>query len=144
MLTHYKQVEYQVTKDNERNVAPENQALNVDETVAIEPGELSTYRTLIRIFPYAKQALPRVVLGTVAALGAHLFALAIPQFLRDLAQPLGEQAGDIGGVGIGGAALGDGGLKALQRGAERGRARCGGRAGHAPSDASDARPGQGA
>ncbi len=47
-----------------------------------------TIATLLRIFPYAKKALPRVILGTVAALAAHLFALAIPQFLRDLVNGL--------------------------------------------------------
>ena len=47
-----------------------------------------TIATLLRIFPYAKQALPRVILGTVAAIVAHLFALAIPQFLRDLVNGL--------------------------------------------------------
>ena len=45
---------------------------------------LGTVATLLRIFPYAKKALPRVILGTVAALAAHLFALAIPQFLQSL------------------------------------------------------------
>jgi len=47
-----------------------------------------TFRTLIRILPYAKSALPRVVLGGVAALAAHLFALMIPQYLRDLVNGL--------------------------------------------------------
>jgi ATP-binding cassette subfamily B protein len=47
-----------------------------------------TIATLLRIFPYAKKALPRVVLGTVAALASHMFALAIPQFLRDLVNGL--------------------------------------------------------
>lgn len=45
---------------------------------------LGTVATLLRIFPYAKKALPRVILGTLAALAAHLFALTIPQFLRSL------------------------------------------------------------
>jgi len=39
---------------------------------------------LLRIFPYAKKALPRVVLGTLAAIGGHMFALAIPGYLRSL------------------------------------------------------------
>ena len=47
-----------------------------------------TIATLLRIFPYAKSALPRIVLGTIAALGAHLFALSIPQFLRSLVNGL--------------------------------------------------------
>lgn len=41
-------------------------------------------RTLLRIFPYTKRALPRIILGTVAALAAHMLALAIPNFLRSL------------------------------------------------------------
>lgn len=47
-----------------------------------------TVATLLRIFPYAKSALPRIILGTIAALGAHLFALSIPQFLRSLVNGL--------------------------------------------------------
>lgn len=50
--------------------------------------EKGTLATLLRIFPYAKSALPRIVLGTVAAIAAHLFALSIPQFLRDLVNSL--------------------------------------------------------
>jgi ATP-binding cassette subfamily B protein len=62
---------------------------DINQTGAnVATSELSTFRTLIRIFPYAKQALPRVILGTVAALLAHLFALAIPQYLRDLVNQL--------------------------------------------------------
>jgi len=47
-----------------------------------------TVATLLRIFPYAKQALPRIILGTFAAIAAHMFALAIPQVLRDLINDL--------------------------------------------------------
>ena len=43
-----------------------------------------TIATLLRIFPYAKKALPRIVLGIFAAIAASLFALAIPQLLRSL------------------------------------------------------------
>jgi ATP-binding cassette subfamily B protein len=50
--------------------------------------EKGTLSTLLRIFPYAKSALPRISLGMVAAISAHLFALAIPQFLRDLVNSL--------------------------------------------------------
>ena len=50
--------------------------------------EKGTLATLLRIFPYAKSALPRIVLGMVAAIAAHLFALSIPQFLRDLVNSL--------------------------------------------------------
>ena len=47
-----------------------------------------TVATLLRIFPYAKSALPRISLGIIAALAAHLFALSIPQFLRNLVNGL--------------------------------------------------------
>ena len=50
--------------------------------------EKGTLATLLRIFPYAKSALPRISLGMVAAIAAHLFALSIPQFLRDLVNSL--------------------------------------------------------
>ncbi|MCX7523316.1 ABC transporter ATP-binding protein [Microbacterium sp. STN6] len=40
-----------------------------------------TMRTLARIFPYARQAISRFVLGMIAALLASLVALAIPQVL---------------------------------------------------------------
>ena len=40
-----------------------------------------TIATLFRIFPYAKKALPRIVLGILASVGASLFALSIPQLL---------------------------------------------------------------
>jgi ATP-binding cassette subfamily B protein len=49
-----------------------------------------TVATLLRIFPYAKKALPRISLGIVAAIAAHGFALAIPQVLRDLINDLGS------------------------------------------------------
>jgi ATP-binding cassette subfamily B protein len=52
--------------------------MNQDKTVA----------TLLRIFPYAKKALPRITLGIFAAVAAHMFALAIPQVLRDLINDL--------------------------------------------------------
>lgn len=47
-----------------------------------------TVATLLRIFPYAKKALPRIVMGIFAAIAAHMFALAIPQVLRDLINDL--------------------------------------------------------
>ncbi len=51
-----------------------------------------TVSTLLRIFPYAKRALPRVLLGTIAALLGHVFALAIPQFLKGLVDDFGKNA----------------------------------------------------
>lgn len=49
-----------------------------------------TVATLLRIFPYAKKALPRMILGTITALAAHIFALTIPQFLSTLVNRLNE------------------------------------------------------
>jgi ATP-binding cassette subfamily B protein len=45
---------------------------------------LSTFRSIARIYPYARPAVPRIVLGMVAALIGALVALAIPQVLRTL------------------------------------------------------------
>jgi len=50
--------------------------------------QAKTVATLLRIFPYAKKAFPRISLGIVAALAAHGFALAIPQVLRNLINDL--------------------------------------------------------
>ena len=50
--------------------------------------QAKTVATLLRIFPYAKKALPRISLGIVAALAAHGFALAIPQVLSQLINDL--------------------------------------------------------
>lgn len=50
--------------------------------------QAKTVATLLRIFPYAKKALPRISLGIVAAVSASVFALAIPQVLRDLINDL--------------------------------------------------------
>jgi len=44
----------------------------------------STVRSLARLYPYARPALPRIALGMVAALLAGLVALAIPQVLQRL------------------------------------------------------------
>jgi ATP-binding cassette subfamily B protein len=44
----------------------------------------NTFRTLLRLYPYAKPALPRLGLGMLAALFASLMALAIPQVLQQL------------------------------------------------------------
>ena len=49
-----------------------------------------TAATLLRIFPYAKQALPRVILGMVAALAGQMFALSIPQLLQGLVNSLSD------------------------------------------------------
>lgn len=54
----------------------------------LQSKELGTVKTLWRLVPFAKKALPRIVLGMVAAIAAHLFALAIPQFLQNLVNSL--------------------------------------------------------
>jgi ATP-binding cassette subfamily B protein len=47
-----------------------------------------TLKTLFRILPYAKKAIPRLLLGVIAAISAHSVALAIPQVLRELIDEL--------------------------------------------------------
>jgi ATP-binding cassette, subfamily B, bacterial len=47
-----------------------------------------TLKTLFRILPYAKKAIPRLVLGVIAAIAAHSVALSIPQVLRQLIDSL--------------------------------------------------------
>jgi ATP-binding cassette subfamily B protein len=48
------------------------------------PERLSTARTLLRLYPYIKPALPRIVFGMVAALIASVVALLIPFVLQQL------------------------------------------------------------
>jgi ATP-binding cassette, subfamily B, bacterial len=50
--------------------------------------QLGTAGTLWRLVPFAKRALPRIGLGILAAIAAHMFALSIPQFLQDLVNSL--------------------------------------------------------
>ena len=45
---------------------------------------LGTFRSILRIYPFAKSASRRIVLGMVAALLAGVVALLIPQVLREL------------------------------------------------------------
>lgn len=52
--------------------------------------ETTTLRVLLRLVPYAKKALPRIALGILAGIAAHMFALAIPQLLQDLVNSLVE------------------------------------------------------
>ncbi|OII42937.1 ABC transporter [Plantibacter sp. MMLR14_011] len=54
-----------------------------DERRPVQPRQ-STFRALMRIYPFAKTAMPRIVLGMVAALVAGLVALAIPLVLQAL------------------------------------------------------------
>ena len=50
--------------------------------------ETTTLRVLLRLVPYAKKALPRIGLGILTGIAAHMFALAIPQLLQDLVNSL--------------------------------------------------------
>ena len=50
--------------------------------------KVGTAKTLWRLVPYAKKAMPRIAIGIVAAIAAHMFALSIPQFLRSLIDSL--------------------------------------------------------
>ena len=54
-----------------------------DETVTPSK-RIGTIAALTRLYPYARPALPRIGLGTVAALLAAIVALLIPQVLRGL------------------------------------------------------------
>src|SRR3954447_2351945 len=45
---------------------------------------LGTVRTLLRLLPFVRPALPRIVMGMVVALLAALVALAIPIVLQSL------------------------------------------------------------
>ena len=49
-----------------------------------------TISTLLRLIPYAKKAIPRLVLGVIAAISAYIVALSIPQVLRQLINSLSE------------------------------------------------------
>jgi ATP-binding cassette, subfamily B, bacterial len=58
---------------------------------AHEPPRIGTVKALVRLYPYAREAMPRITLGMVAALLASLVALAIPQVLQWLVDgPLQE------------------------------------------------------
>ncbi len=54
------------------------------DTTASTPSRAGTVRTLLRILPFVRPALPRIVLGMVAALLAGLVALGIPLVLQAL------------------------------------------------------------
>ncbi len=53
-------------------------------TPASKKKSASTTRTLLRLYPYARPAMPRIYLGMIAALLGAVVALLIPQVLRDL------------------------------------------------------------
>ncbi|WP_415274783.1 ABC transporter ATP-binding protein [Aquiluna sp. Uisw_065] len=61
----------------------------------MQQAELGTIKTLCRLVPFARRALWRIGLGILAAIGAHMIALSIPQFLQSLVNSLvdgGEDA----------------------------------------------------
>jgi ATP-binding cassette, subfamily B, bacterial len=46
------------------------------------PTSVGTVRALARLYPYARPAMPRLILGAIASLVSNIVALAIPQVLR--------------------------------------------------------------
>lgn len=67
--------------------APEyepEQEVRAPEHEATSGKRLSTFRSLARIYPYAKPAMSRIYLGMVAAIGASIVALLIPIVLQAL------------------------------------------------------------
>jgi ATP-binding cassette, subfamily B, bacterial len=56
---------------------------SVDKTDT-SPKRIGTYASILRVYPYAKPAMPRIYLGMVSAMLAALVSLAIPQVLRAL------------------------------------------------------------
>ena len=48
--------------------------------------------TLARLIPYAGKTIPRLLLGVVVGIVAHMFALALPQVLREMVNGLSENA----------------------------------------------------
>ena len=54
----------------------------------MQQAELGTIKTLWRLVPFARRALWRIGLGILAAIGAHMIALSIPQFLQSLVNSL--------------------------------------------------------
>ncbi|MGA1767424.1 MAG: ABC transporter ATP-binding protein, partial [Aquiluna sp.] len=54
----------------------------------MQNSEAGTLKVLLRLVPFAKKAIPRLILGMFAGIAAHMFALAIPQLLQDLVNSL--------------------------------------------------------
>jgi ATP-binding cassette, subfamily B, bacterial len=54
---------------------------NASERSPVRPG---TFRSILRLYPFAKKASKRILLGMIAALLAGIVALLIPQVLRSL------------------------------------------------------------
>jgi len=68
----------------------------------MQQAELGTIKTLWRLVPFARRALWRIGLGILAAIGAHMVALSIPQFLQSLVNSLvdGGRAALLPAVGL--------------------------------------------
>lgn len=52
--------------------------------------EKATFRVLLRLVPYAGKGIYRIALGVLVGITAHMFALAIPQVLRELVNGFAE------------------------------------------------------
>lgn len=52
--------------------------------------EKASFRVLLRLVPYAGKGIYRIALGILFGIAAHMFALAIPQVLRDLVDGFAE------------------------------------------------------
>lgn len=63
---------------------PQHPPSPVDAPHEGKDARLSTFRTLLRLYPYVKPALPRIILGMVVALVASVVALLIPFVLQRL------------------------------------------------------------
>ena len=63
---------------------PPDAAEHQHSATPADPPRLSTFRSLARIYPYAKPAMPRIYLGMVSAVGASVVALLIPIVLQAL------------------------------------------------------------
>ena len=61
-----------------------SQITPVPPTTPNAPARASTFRTILRILPWVRPALPRIILGMVAALLAGLVSLGIPIVLQNL------------------------------------------------------------
>ncbi len=69
--------------------------MSVSDSTTAEPRRPGTIATIWRLYPYAKPAVPRILLGMLAALIGGIVALLIPQVLRALVDgPLKTGNGD--------------------------------------------------
>ncbi|WP_434810545.1 ABC transporter ATP-binding protein [Microbacterium sp. bgisy189] len=66
---------------------------------------LSTFRALARLYPFAKNVLPRLALGAASALAASLLALSIPLVLEEVVRSIDLESGDRGALFWGAAAI---------------------------------------